>query len=189
MHKPAKAGIARCPCYGGGVNRSTIFLPFAILALTAGCASSEGYPSLAMRDAERVSGTFSPTTEGDGTDQAPPPEIPADAALSTRIDGLLNAAKAAHARFMDAAPRARRLASAAGGVGSDSWASAQVALADLESQRSQAAIALSTLDEMHVEGVTTNTLPGIVTEARDTVISLIGEEDTLLSQLRAKVRG
>lgn len=167
----------------------TIFLPLVALAMTAGCASSNGYPSLAMRDAERVTGTFAPATESENTDSAPEPEIPADATLSARIDGLLDSAKAAHARFMDAAPRARRLASAAGSVGSDSWASAQVALADLESQRSQAAIALSTLDEIHVEGVTTNTLPGIVAEARDTVIALIGEEDTLLLQLRAKVRG
>lgn len=171
------------------MNRPTIFLPLAALMMTAGCASSDGYPSLAMRDAERVTGTFSPVTDGESTDSMPAPEIPADATLSARIDMLLDAAKAAHTRFMDAAPRAKRLASAAGGIGSDSWASAQVALADLESQRSQAAIALSTLDEIHVEGVTTNALPGIVSEARDTVISLVGEEDALLSQLRAKVRG
>lgn len=177
---------------GDRVNRLTHIIPFAALLLATGCASGSDYPSLALRPAERIHGSFSSVAPAaDSPTDSPPPvaPLPANAALSTRIDALVGEAQAAHTRFMAAAPRAQRLAATAGGIGSDSWASAQVALADLESQRSQAAIALSTLDELHIDAVVANNQPAIISTAREAVISLIGQEDTLLSQLRTKVRG
>ena len=144
-------------------------LAIAPVTLLAACASSGDYPSLAQRPAERVEGTLTPAAP-DAT-PAPPPAPSAD--LVERLAALRGEAAARHAEFTAALPVAQRLANAAGSTGSDSWASAQVALADL--------------DTLWVDA----TLDGGAREAigatRSEVESLVRQEDEALARLRARV--
>ena len=129
-------------------------LPCACIALLAlgACqtAPDGGYPSLAIRDVERAEGRYE--TIPANPIEVPPVEVPSDGPLDQRLAALLEQGRSAHARFTDVAPRASRLASAASGssVGSDAWASAQVALADLDSIRSETAVALADLDLLFI---------------------------------------
>lgn len=167
--------------------RIAILIP---LALVAACAStgSTGYPSLATRPGERVSGTAEPV--------APPAPPPATAATGSRIAQLRSQARAAHARFGERRASAATLSAAAQGaaVGSEAWSVAQVALASLEAARSEAVIALADLDSLYV----TARIGAVPTDGsgdvdaiggvREEVIGLIGEEDATLSALRGRLR-
>lgn len=157
---------------------------FLIAVPLAACATpSDRYPSLGLRDAERVAGSFDPDTA-----QAPPPApAPPSADLLARLAQLRQAAAKAHAEFLSAVPAAERLARAAGSVGSDSWASAQVALAGLDSARSQAAIALGDLDVLYVDATLADEHRETIGAARAEVVALVEEEDALLARLRARL--
>lgn len=161
--------------------------PLAPLFLTAACASTPGeYPSLALRDAERVEGTFGADT-ADQVPAPPPPPIVPNADLAARLAELQRQASGFDARFRAAAPAAERLARAAGGTGSDSWAAAQVALADLDSLRSQAAVSLADLDTLWVDATLE---PGSPREAigavRESVQAMIAAQDAVLARLRSR---
>ena len=154
--------------------------------LLASCASSQAtYPSLAIRDAERVQGSFDPAV----TPAQPAVETPASADLVQRLAQLRTAATSAHRAFMDASPGAARLVSAAAGsdVTSNQWASAQVALASLDSARSQAAVPLGDLDLMHADASVALEQRDIIEETRQMVTGLIAQEDAILAQLRGKM--
>ncbi|HCB77184.1 MAG TPA: hypothetical protein DEP68_00230, partial [Erythrobacter sp.] len=99
-------------------------------------------------------------------------------------------AQAAHTAFTDAVPAAERSVRAASGssIGSDSWAAAQVALADLDSARSNAAIVLGELDTLYTAATVQAEDATAIVEARNTVIALVSEEDSVLERLRAQVR-
>ena len=172
------------------MTKSKIISSALLAAMLAGCSSTstEGYPSLAIRDVERVQGSFEP---------APPqrldvPEVEVDLAggLDARLSALVAQARSAHEEFRSAQPGAERLVAAASGaaIGSDSWAAAQVALADLDSARSMAAIALGDLDIIYAAAEVQAEDTGAIDEARDSVIAMIGEEDAVLERLRARVR-
>ncbi|MBS0480614.1 MAG: hypothetical protein JSR96_00375 [Proteobacteria bacterium] len=151
------------------------------LALSACAKDAGGYPSLARRPAERLSGTAPVVTPAPVETPAPvPPE------LIGKLDGLLAKARSADALFRQHMPRTRALVAAASGaaVASESWSVATVALADLESQRSQAMIALADLDALYAaEGVRMGDTSAIVT-ARDQVIALMRDEDAVLIELK-----
>ena len=151
-------------------------------------APDGAYPSLAIRDVERVEGRYEPIP-GDPID-VPPVEVPLDGPLDQRLAALLEQGRSAHARFTQAAPRASRLASAANGasVGSDAWASAQVALADLDSIRSVTAIALADVDLLYIAASVEGTTTPALTDARQSLLALVQEEDRTLADLRARVR-
>ena len=111
------------------IDRKHLVFPFAAL-LVAGCAaSSDRYPSLAVRDVERAEGTFDPVPGP----QLDVPEVEVDVGpdLGAGLTSLVADAQAAHTAFTDAVPAAERSVRAASGssIGSDSWAAAQVALA------------------------------------------------------------
>lgn len=91
---------------------------------------------------------------------------------------------------MDAAPETARLVNAAAGtdVTSNRWASAQIALASLESARSQAAVPLGDLDLLHANAAIALEQRQAIQAARTAVIGLIAEEDAILSDLRGKIR-
>lgn len=118
-------------------------------ACTAACATAPGdYPSLAIRDAERVSGTLQPAEP-----YVPPAPTPA---VIANLEGLVEQAAAAYESFrgkLDAARSTVRAASGAG-VGNDAWAAASVAIAGLETERSRVMIALAELDRLHVNAAT-----------------------------------
>ncbi|WFL77577.1 hypothetical protein P7228_00500 [Altererythrobacter arenosus] len=160
--------------------------PFVLLACTVlgACAgSSDRYPSLAVRDAERVSGSFAAPAESDR-----PAPAAASAEMLASVDSLLAAAQSSHQQFLSAAPGAERTVGAAGsGPGSNSWAAAQVALADLDSQRSETAIALGELDLMFTDATLGFVEREQIGAARERVVMLVSEEDAVLARLRGRL--
>ena len=158
----------------------------ALLLLGSGLAACAGgadrYPSLAIRDAERVQGTFEVA-------EAPPPQ-PLGADTLASIDSLVSDARAAHSEFMSAAPRATVLVRQAQGaaVASNQWGDAQVALSNLDSQRSLAAIPLGSLDLLYAHAAISLEQRAAIDEARNAVIALLEEEDLVLAQLRGTLK-
>ena len=159
------------------------------LALGACAGSGSGeYPSLATRDVERAQGQFdsAPVQRLD----VPEVEVEGTGPLPQRLAALDAQARAAHGEFMAALPRTERLVRAAGGsaVGSDSWAAAQVALADLDSIRSRASVPLGDLDILFVAASVQADDTNAIAATRDAVIALVAEEDAALERLRGRVR-
>lgn len=152
----------------------------------AGCAADyDNYPSLAHRPAERISGTAEPAPPT----TTPPPVVVPSPDLGARLAQLADQAQAAHREFTGRQARAEDLVSAARGasVGSDGWAQATVALADLESSRSQAMIALADLDELYAAERIGGGDAATIAATRDRVIGWIGDEDQVLARLRDRV--
>jgi hypothetical protein len=151
----------------------------AMCALLAGCATADDgeYPSLAIRDAERVSGTLPPPAP-----YVPPPTPPA---VADRLTQLTSEAVSAQRTFEAAAPRARAAVNAARGdaVGSEDWALAQVALAGLESARSRAMIALADLDRLYVDAATEGGELTRIAATRDQVIAQVEQQNATISGL------
>lgn len=165
--------------------------------LLAGCvADYSTYPSLARRPAERagnpaerVSGTTPERVSGTSevVAAAPaslPPAPPPSPDLIARLGQLSDQAQAAHSEFSSRRAEAQRLVSAAGGEG---WAQASVALAGLETARSQAMIALADLDALYAAESIAGSDVTAIGATRDRVIGWIGEEDQVLAQLRGRI--
>lgn len=158
-------------------------LASATLLSLAACASAPGgYPSLAIRDAERVTGTIA----------APEPYVPppTPAPVLDRLTQLTGEAASAHAAFLSKAPSARSTVTAARGAsaGSENWAQAQVALAGLEAARSQAMVALADLDRLYVDAAVEATELEPIAEAREDVIEMVAAEDAVIAELAAVLR-
>ena len=167
-------------------------VPCVIAALLlSACAGHVDYPSLARRDAERITGEAPPVGA------VPPPPVPlppADGAITARLDQLVGQARDSHKRFGSKRQPTEQLVGRASGsaMGSESWAVASIALAELESVHSEAMMVMSALDEIHTEDVVAhyNTpsgdAPGIAA-ARDQVQAWIGEEDRVLDSMRGRL--
>lgn len=165
------------------MNLRKLALPLFALALSACASTLDRYPSLAIRDAERVEGTFE-------TDAAPAPApvpAPPSAELISRLAELRSEAASAHREFLSIVPDAQRRVAAAGGVGSDGWASAQVALASLDAARSKAAVPLGHLDVLFIDATLAADQREAIVAAREEVLAMIAEEDAALAQLRARL--
>lgn len=158
------------------------------LTLSACAGGSGGYPSLAIREVERAQGQLQ-VGEPKRID-VPPVDVDLTGGLATRLSSLVAAAQDAHATFGEVAPRARRLVSSASGsaVGSDSWAAAQVALAELDSARSRAAVPLGDLDAIYTAAAVAAEDVTAIEAARDRVTTLVAEEDAVLADLRSRIR-
>lgn len=172
--------------------RQYLALPAAaVLSLAlAACATPSGdrFPSLAIRDVERAQGQFEPVPAAPLV--VPPLTMPASGPLPERLAALGAAASASHLNFLASAPRAERLAQAAAGaaMGSEAWAAAQVALADLDSARSATAITLGNLDALMVAGAVQGEDVTTIEAVRQQVIAQVEAEDETLARLRARVR-
>lgn len=156
----------------------------ASLVLTA-CATDEGtYPSLAKRPQERITATWPPP---------PPPPPPAPAPLETatldRIDLLLAQARSADAGFRAKEGRARSLVAAAAGapLGSEAWAVASIAVAELEAARAKAMLAMSELDSLYADARTAGRDTAPIEAARQNVMAIIASEDEVLASLRGRL--
>lgn len=160
------------------MKRPAVLLVFALLGACQTVGADE-YPSLAVRDAERVTGTLPP----------PPPYVPPPQTQAVTDDlGRLAADVASAQRtFADATPAARNAVNAARGSGPDSetWAIAQVALAGLESARSRAMIALADLDRLYVAAATEGTELSRIAAARDAAVGTVEEQNSTISALLA----
>lgn len=169
--------------------RKLLLLPIALFA-ASGCTStgSDGYPSLAIREIERAQGTFEPIE----TERIDVPQVAVDltGGLDARLAALVGQAEEAHDGFLASLPAARRRVAAAAGsaIGSDAWATAQVALADLDSARSRAAIPLADLDVLLTAASVQAEDTAAIRDARGTVVTLVAQEDAILEELRARVR-
>ncbi|RJY10092.1 hypothetical protein [Aurantiacibacter aquimixticola] len=153
----------------------------ALLPLLAGCAAPDGeYPSLAIRDAERITGTIEPEP------YVPPPPAPA---VLSRTEDLVDAARAAHGRFLAAVPEARRRANAAqgAGIGSEAWSVAQVAVAGLETHRGEVMISLADLDRLYVAASSEGEAIAPIADDRAAVATLAEEEDAVIAELLAAI--
>lgn len=165
-------------------------LSIATAALLQGCAASTSYPSLAPRAVERIEGSGTPAP---GTAEAVPTLPPASADLTTRVDGLLAAAKSAHATFQARQASAELAVAGAGAVTSDSWTAAEVALSDLQATRSGAVTALGELDQLYVDARAANPeqvspAAAAIGTARDQVEAWVQSEDAVISRLNARLK-
>jgi len=162
-------------------SRTAPFLALAAAAIAlAGCTKDEGlYPSLTIRDQERVTGTFTPV-------EAAPYVPPAPGAETLGRVGRLRAdAQAAHTRFLAVAERTRGTAAAGRGAeeGSEAWSVAQVAIAELSSARSDTMIPLAELDILYVTAETDGIGTAEIEQARGEVEGLVAAEDRTINGL------
>lgn len=158
-------------------------LTFVVVPLLSGCGSNAGYPSLARRPAERITGSAAVVAP------APAPVVQPDLATQSRLARLREMASTAHARFNAQVPAASRLVTAAVGaaVASESWSVASVALATLESRRSDAMIALADLDSLYTRDRVEGGDGTAIAAVREQVTAWVADEDTTLAQLRGRV--
>lgn len=155
----------------------------AAIALTGCAGQSELYPSLSIRDAERVSGTFEPV------EAEPFVPTPTSEAVLGRIGALGADAARANDRFMAAAERTRGTVAAARGAspGSENWSVAQVALAELESSRSDAMIALAELDQLFVQASLDAAELSEIEQARAQVAAIVASQDQTITSLHSEL--
>lgn len=156
-------------------------LVFGASAISGCAASNSTYPSLSIRDFERGQGSFDAPRGSAPVEIAP---LPQDKAA--RIVALLEQLRASHARFLSEAPGARSavVAGAGSAVGEDRWAAAQIALASLDSERSQAAVALADLDLMIADTALAVERIEDVATAREEAVARLREQDAILAELR-----
>jgi hypothetical protein len=163
-----------------------LLLPFGMAA----CSTSGSYPSLAVRDVERVGGSGTPAA-----DEAPaiPALPPASADLVTKLQGLVNVAQAADRQFQTNRAAAQRAVGAAGSEGTDSWSAASVALAKLESSRSSGMGALAELDLLYADARSTAPLDEspsakAIGDARSEVSTLLDAQDKVIADLSTRLK-
>jgi hypothetical protein len=169
--------------------RHTTALALPALLVLGACASSGGgasqYPSLDIRESERVLGTM----------DAPPAPVftpaPATPATLAGLDTLAATARAAHQRFLAAAGDARAVIRDAAGsaTGSDGWARGQVAVAGLASIRSDAMIALADIDRIHVDAHVGGAEIARSEAVRAEVSALVAEQDRVIAGLLQTLGG
>ena len=162
-----------------GSQRCQLGWTLAFVALLGGCAgNSDRFPSLAIREAERFSGTFNP-----------PPSDPAEAVPAVTdtqtLAQLVDKARSAHARFIETEPGTAALVEQARGLTAETneWASAQIALADLAAHRSEALIALGDIDLLAAQAATTFAPEADIAAAQEQVSSWITIQDNVLLTL------
>lgn len=160
--------------------KSTLTL-LALPLLLAGCATPEGsYPSLAIRDGERMTGMMQPVE----VRPEAPPATPG--AVLDRLTQLAGQAQQAHSAFMAEEAKARQaiVRGLALETGSDGRAAGEVALASLEASRNTALIALADLDRLYADAVTNGDESVRIEAVRNEVLALIRLEDDMLAAVR-----
>ena len=166
-------------------NLSRVVAAILAASLTAACAATgDEYPSLSIRDVERAQGQFAPVA----VPQLDVPPVETDG-IPTPASALA-AARDSDAAFQAALPATRRAVAAGRGAGreSDARASALVAIAVLESRRSDTAIALGHLDTLLVaDRIEADPDPDVVA-AQAQVLAIVEAQDAALDPLRAQLR-
>ena len=124
-------------------------LPLFIATALAACASAPGaYPSLAVRDAERLTGTLQPPAPY----VAPPPTPETMADVETLVEQAHDAFESYRGKLDSV--RAAALAARGAEVGSEQWARVNLAMAELETERSRTMVPLSEIDQLYVTAAT-----------------------------------
>ncbi len=154
-------------------------------ALLSACAgSSDKYPSLSIRDAERQTGQFTPVDPS-----VPTPAQTGSAETFSQLRGYVEEARAAHQQFTAEQPDAERLAGSLRGLGAedDRRARALLAVAALTSLHGQTTLALSDLDNL--EFIAASALDPVddIKAAQTLVGQMIAEQDAVLDSLSARI--
>ncbi|MGB3469835.1 MAG: hypothetical protein WBA51_03315 [Erythrobacter sp.] len=178
----------------------TMGIAGASLASLSGCAgNSVDYPPFTIptgateagADSARVSASFPGVETPEIVDPATTTEpLPTD--LEGRINAISARARAASEAFSAGVAPASKLANAAQNapVTSDTWASAQISLADLTSHHSTARLALADLDLLAATAQTTLADdPAITTiaEAQERIAAALREQDKTLATIAARL--
>ncbi|MBN9507378.1 MAG: hypothetical protein J0I69_15305 [Altererythrobacter sp.] len=156
-----------------------------LLVLLAACATpADQYPSLALRDAERATGTLQAAP---AEPYVPPPTPPATLG---RLAQLAAQGESANQAFLKALPETRSAVAAARGVapGGEAWARAQVALAGLGAARGEAMIALADLDRIYVDAAVNGEALEPIAAARDSLAGQVEQQDAVITELGAALR-
>ncbi|MBB3859176.1 hypothetical protein GGQ88_000416 [Novosphingobium hassiacum] len=149
-HEPGTGTTAQ-PCYGASMvkcnSRLALIATASCALMLGGCSDRGDYPSLARRPAEDVYAN----ARAAQTPAAQPPGV--SAGLTSKLAALLATARKAHESFVARQPAATRAVSAASGAakGTEAWSVASVAVAGLESARSEVGLPLADLDRLEVE--------------------------------------
>lgn len=161
----------------------TLSVPILLLPLAACAGASTDYPSLAIRDVERLR-----AGENDYSNPAAPLTALPQQTVA-RLAGLRADALAAHLGFGESLGRAQPLVSAARGapVTSDNWARAQIALGDLSSQRSAMAVPLTDIELLYAETHDTGVDASSVERVREEIVALQRQQDSALAALRSRM--
>lgn len=174
------------------IRRNACIAPFVLALSLSACAASGDYPSLSIRQAERISGSANVVAAQPGPAALPAP----NPEFAARLAQLVDQGRDAHQRFSARRGGAEQRVMAASGaaVASEAWSVASVALADLEASRSEAMVALGELDAIYAAEAIAATESGdpskrdAAATARDQVTAIVGEEDDVLARLRGKLR-
>jgi len=121
--------------------------------------------------------------------ETPAPTPAPDASMNERLAGLVEQARVAHQRFEARKGAVRQVVVSGASLGSEAWARSSVAIAELESARSEAMIALADLDGMLAATQTGGGDPLPITAAIDQVSTWIGSEDRDLAAMRGSSAG
>lgn len=167
----------------------------ATALLLGGCSSDRSrFPSLATRPVERAFGTAQPVDAAVVPDATAP--LPPSAGVVARIAALREQARSARRTFESRQPAAARAASAARGsaIGGEAWSVAQVALAQLDSARSQGMVPMADLDRMLIvaeqaAAVGPNDDLVVIRAAQEEVSAMIADEDRTIANLRGQIAG
>ncbi len=126
-------------------------------------------------------------TDGNGDTGQPEPLLQD---VRDRLLTLSERARAAHQRFVAARPSATRTVRAARGaaIDTDIRASAEIALASLDSTRSDTGAALAELDELVAERSNALQPTEEIEAVRSNVLLLVRQEDEVLAELAAVLR-
>lgn len=163
--------------FTGPLTRGCITVSCA-LALSACAAEAGKYPSLAIRDAERVSGQFTPSP--------PSSPLPAEPVASpSDLSAILERAYGLQRQFDTAEPGAQVFVRAAqvDGALDGARSRALVAVAELTSLRGQTALILSDLDQLEIEASTRFAPTETIRAAQADVATIISAQDAAIDAL------
>ena len=173
LHLPARVDQPRAT--------SRFATALATLALLSACATGQ-YPSLERRAAELP-------TEPPPAAEPLPPALAMSPDTLAKLQDALAKARAAHQKFLTLAPRAESAlaASAKAAPDSEETARANIALADLQSARSDTALAMADIERLYSDDRLANSLapnPSPATaKAQSEALALLGQEDETLARL------
>ena len=162
------------------LRRLPVLAPIAALAA---CASAQSrYPSLDIRPAERVTGTLRPIPTEPVLTPLPQPAL-------DRVSQLAADARANHQAFLNQVAGDRSVITGGRGavIGSEAWARAEAALADVRAARSKTMVPLADLDRLYVDAATQGEATVRIAAARDEVEGLLTSEDRTVAELSANL--
>lgn len=168
---------------GTAMKRTAILIGISLLlaASASGCASGGGeYPSLAIRDGERMTGSGTAAAPA-----APTERVALSTDTAMRVVQLGDLGRANHEKFAAIAARASRLVAAARGtaITTKANASAQIALAELQSAHEATLSVLAELDVLLAEATLAGGQLSAIESARSDIAALSQEEQARLAGL------